>query len=61
MKDHSLRLTFHDGAIGSKTKSGKKNKKDKTSLKVCDGKSIRRRKVSSARRLDISRKDCPKK
>ena len=38
MRDHSVHLTFHEGASGSKAKPGKKNKKDKTSLKVQGGK-----------------------
>ncbi|WVY94617.1 hypothetical protein V8G54_033705 [Vigna mungo] len=34
MRDHSIHLTTHEGPIFSKAKPGKKNKKDKTPMKV---------------------------
>ncbi|KAJ1431396.1 Zinc finger, CCHC-type superfamily [Sesbania bispinosa] len=38
VKDHSIHLMTHDGASSSKTKPGKKNKKDKAPMKVNEGK-----------------------
>ena len=58
MQDHSLHLTFHDGTSSSKTKPSKKNKKDKTLLKVCKGQ-IHKKKCFFYNKAGHFKKDCP--
>ena len=61
MRDHSVDLTFHEGASGSKAKSGKKNKKDRTSLKVQEGKIHKEKTCFICKKAGYFKKDCPKR
>jgi len=61
MRDHSVHLTFHEGASGSKAKPGKKNKKDKTSLKVQGGKIHKEKTCFFCKKAGHFKKDCPKR
>jgi len=61
LKDHSLHLTFHDLASGSKAKPGKKNKKDRTSLKVHEGKIHKEKTCFFCKRAGHFKKDFPKR
>jgi len=61
MRDHSLHLTFDDGASNSKTKPGKKNKKDRPSLKVYEDKIHKEKTCFFCKKVGHFKKDCSKR
>ena len=61
LKDHSLHLTFHEGVSGSKAKPDKKNKKDRTSLKVQEGKIYKEKTCFFCKKAGHFKKDCLKR
>ncbi|KAJ1378059.1 hypothetical protein SESBI_48240 [Sesbania bispinosa] len=61
VNDHSIHLMTHDGVSTSKTKPGKKNKKDKAPTKVNKGKIQKDQKRFFYKKVGHFKKDCPKR